>query len=258
MGTTEGQVAYFDAVRNYGVAVVSSVPSVDGEVGALRREDRSRSRDRLRANPQRAPRPTGYNVAHTPLELKPHTDLPSYHWPPSIQLLHFLVNEATGGETIVDRRVGGAQPTCGAGPRRIRHPVPDAGALPALQRRRGHRGNGAHDPARHRGRCRPSASPTSWPSRSMPPSKMSATFYDAYRTLGSDDRQRAYKFAFKTANGDLLTVHSHRVMHGRMALRLGQRRQASPGCLHGVRRPDGPATYCSAPTTPAQPRTILA
>ena len=47
--------------------------------------------------------PKGYNVAHTALELKPHSDLPSYHWPPSIQLLHFLVNESDGGEsTLVD------------------------------------------------------------------------------------------------------------------------------------------------------------
>ena len=45
--------------------------------------------------------PAGYNVAHTPVELKPHTDLPSYHWPPSIQLLHFVVNDAIGGESTV-------------------------------------------------------------------------------------------------------------------------------------------------------------
>jgi hypothetical protein len=47
--------------------------------------------------------PGGYNVAHTSDELKPHTDFPSYAWPPSIQLLHFRVNRTTGGESnLVD------------------------------------------------------------------------------------------------------------------------------------------------------------
>jgi gamma-butyrobetaine dioxygenase len=45
--------------------------------------------------------PGGYNVAHTPLALPPHNDFASYTWPPSVQALHMLVNEATGGKSII-------------------------------------------------------------------------------------------------------------------------------------------------------------
>ena len=45
--------------------------------------------------------PSGYNVAHTSIALPPHNDFASYSWPPSVQALHMLVNEADGGESII-------------------------------------------------------------------------------------------------------------------------------------------------------------
>ena len=45
--------------------------------------------------------PAGYNVAHTAFELPPHNDFASYSWPPSVQALHMLVNEATGGASVI-------------------------------------------------------------------------------------------------------------------------------------------------------------
>lgn len=45
--------------------------------------------------------PSGYNVAHTPLPLPPHNDFASYTWPPSVQALHMLTNEAEGGLSII-------------------------------------------------------------------------------------------------------------------------------------------------------------
>jgi len=101
VGTTAGQLAYLEAVREYGVAVVRGTPSREGEVERFAetvghvRETAFERIHNVRHDP------SGYNVAHTSFELKAHTDLPSYHWPPSIQLLHFLVNEATGGESTV-------------------------------------------------------------------------------------------------------------------------------------------------------------
>lgn len=46
-------------------------------------------------------RSDGYNVAHTDEPLPPHNDFASYQWPPSGQLLHFLVNEVAGGDSII-------------------------------------------------------------------------------------------------------------------------------------------------------------
>ncbi|NNC76838.1 MAG: DUF971 domain-containing protein, partial [Woeseiaceae bacterium] len=45
--------------------------------------------------------PRGYNVAHTALPLPPHNDFASYTWPPSVQALHMLENQATGGLSII-------------------------------------------------------------------------------------------------------------------------------------------------------------
>lgn len=45
--------------------------------------------------------PAGYNVAHTSIALPPHNDFASYSWPPSVQALHMLVNEASGGESVI-------------------------------------------------------------------------------------------------------------------------------------------------------------
>ena len=42
-------------------------------------------------------------------------------------------------------------------------------------------------------------------------------FYDAYRTLGRMIDSGRYTVTLKTDNGDLLTVHGHRVLHGRLA-----------------------------------------
>ncbi|MFL6288068.1 MAG: TauD/TfdA family dioxygenase, partial [Actinomycetes bacterium] len=42
-------------------------------------------------------------------------------------------------------------------------------------------------------------------------------FYEAYRILGRMLDSPHYKFVFKTETGDLLTVHGHRVLHGRLA-----------------------------------------
>jgi gamma-butyrobetaine dioxygenase len=42
-------------------------------------------------------------------------------------------------------------------------------------------------------------------------------FYSAYRRLGRMLDDPHYKFVFKTATGDLVTVHGHRVLHGRLA-----------------------------------------
>lgn len=214
--TTEGQLAYLDALRDYGVAVVSNTPSVDGEVERFAeslghvRETAFERIHNVRHDP------AGYNVAHTPLELKPHTDLPSYHWPPSIQLLHFLVNEASGGESTVtdgwailaDLRRDDPQ----AFDILTRVPVrwqlfsadEDTGATaPLIQLDT----DGQVQTFRFSNQL---AQPLDVSFDDV------QRFYDAYRKLGRMIDSDRYKLVFKTRSGDLLTVHGHRVMHGRL------------------------------------------
>lgn len=217
VGNVDGQVAYLEAVRDYGVAIVAGTPSVDGEVerfaetvGHLRETAFERVHN-VRHDPH------GYNVAHTPVELKPHTDLPSYSWPPSIQLLHFLVNQATGGEsTVTDgwavvEDLRREDPTAFETLARI--PVTfqlfsrdedTYATAPIIQL----------DPD---GRVRTFR----FSNQLAQPLNASfadvEAFYRAYRTLGRRIDSDRYKVVFKTSSGDLLTVHSHRVMHGRLA-----------------------------------------
>jgi alpha-ketoglutarate-dependent taurine dioxygenase len=217
VGRPDVQMAFLEAVREYGAAIVSSAPSVEGEVARFAetvghvRETAFERIHNVRHDPH------GYNVAHTALELKPHSDLPSYHWPPSIQLLHFLVNESSGGEsTLVDgwavlddlRRADPA-----AFDVLCRVPVTfqlfsddeDTRATAPLVQL---------DPSGNVRLLRYSnqlALPLSAPFDDV------GEFYDAYRTFGQMVDSDRYKIAFKTESGDLLTVHGHRVLHGRSA-----------------------------------------
>lgn len=221
IGSPDVQLAYLEAVREYGAAVVGNTPSVDGEVARFAeaighvRETAFERVHNVRHDPD------GYNVAHTALELKPHTDLPSYHWPPSIQLLHFLVNDSTGGESVL---VDGWSVLADL---RREHPtdfdtlcrVPvtfqlfsddeDTRATAPLVQL---------DPSGQVQTLRFSnqlALPLSAPFDDV------ARFYDAYRLLGQMLDSDHYQLAFRSHTGDLLTVHSHRVLHGRKAFDPG-------------------------------------
>ena len=217
VGSADGQLAYLSAIRDFGVAIVRNTPSIAGEVERFAesighvRETAFERIHNVRHDP------TGYSVAHTPAELMPHTDLPSYHWPPSIQLLHFLVNEAAGGEsTLIDgwavlADLREEDPAAFATLARV--PVAfqvfsddeDTYAIsPLVQldvegRVRGFRFSNHL------------AQPLDTAFEDV------EAFYAAYRTLGQKLRTDRYKVAFKTANGDLLTVHGHRVLHGRLS-----------------------------------------
>ncbi len=217
VGTTAGQLAYLDAVRDYGAAVVRGTPSVPGEVerfaetiGHVRRTAFERIHN-VRHDP------AGYNVAHTPLELKPHTDLPSYQWPPSIQLLHFLVNDATGGEsTLTDgwavladlrRDDPAAFETLTRVPvaYQLFSEAEDTYAEAPMVRL---------DPE---GRVQTFRFSNQLALPLEVPFGEVESFYAAYRTLGAMIDSDTYKRVFRTDSGDLLTVHGHRVLHGRLS-----------------------------------------
>ncbi len=215
--TRVGQLAYLDALREVGAVIVTDVPAVDGEVerfaevfGPVREFAFERVHN-VRLDP------AGYNVAHTSGELKPHTDFPSYAWPPSIQLLHFLANRSTGGEsTLVDgwgavAELRRTHPEHFAVLTRIAVPFQlfdddedTATEAPMIQL----------DPSGEVRLCRFSnqlAQPLSARFDEV------EAFYAAYRTLGRIIDSGRYRATFKSVDGDLLTVHAHRVLHGRLA-----------------------------------------
>jgi gamma-butyrobetaine dioxygenase len=210
------QVAYLEAVRDYGVALVHGTPSVPGEVERFAqgighvRETAFERIHNVRHDP------TGYSVAHTSAELIPHTDLPGYHWPPSVQLLHFIVNEATGGESTVTDGWSVLADLRAEDPAAFailcRVPVPfrvfseteDIFATAPIVELDTEGRVRAFRFSNHL------VQPLDVPFPDVEP------FYDAYRKLGRMIMSDRYKVAFKASSGDLLTVHGHRVLHGRL------------------------------------------
>ena len=217
VGRPEVQLAYLEAIRKYGAAIVTHTPSLDGEVARFAevvghvRETAFERVHNVRHDPE------GYNVAHTPLELKPHTDLPSYHWPPSIQLLHFLVNESSGGEsTLVDgwsvltdlrRDNPSAFDTL------CRVPV----TFQLFSEDEDTRATAPLVQLDSSGRVQTLRFSNQLALPLQAPFEDVGEFYDAYQLLGKMIDSDHYKIVFKCDNGDLLTVHSHRVLHGRKA-----------------------------------------
>ncbi|GAA4879803.1 TauD/TfdA family dioxygenase [Actinomycetospora straminea] len=216
VGSTAGQLAYLDAVREHGAAVVTGVPSEHHEVerfaqaiGHVREVAFQRVHDVHHD-------PAGYNVAHTPGELKPHTDMPSYDWPPSIQLLHFLTNRATGGEsTLVDGWAALAELRRDA-PHHLdtltRVPVP-------FQLFSDDEDTWAENPMvalDTDGEVRLLRFSNQLAQPLAVPFEQVEAFYDAYRHLGSIIDSGRYRATFPARDGDLLTLHSHRVLHGRL------------------------------------------
>jgi gamma-butyrobetaine dioxygenase len=217
LGSDAEQLAYLDALRLFGAAVVSGVPSVPGQaevfaeaIGHVREVAFERVHNVFHD-------PEGYNVAHTPVELKPHTDMPSYHWPPNVQLLHFLVNQADGGETVL---VDGWRVL--ADLRRedpasfellVRVPVSyqlfsetedTLARAPMIQL-------GPEGEVTCFRFSNQLALPLDAPFETVGP------FYRAYRRLGRMIDDERYRVVFKARDGDLVTVHGHRVLHGRLA-----------------------------------------
>jgi gamma-butyrobetaine dioxygenase len=216
VGSTEGQLAYLDAVREFGAAVVTGVPSEHHEVERFaQRIGHVREVAFERVHNVRHD-PAGYNVAHTPGELKPHTDMPSYNWPPSIQLLHFLTNQATGGEsTLVDGWAALAELRRDA-PQHFhtltRVPVP-------FQLFSDDEDTWAENPMvalDTDGEVRLFRFSNQLAQPLSAPFEQVEAFYDAYRHLGQIIDSGRYRAVFKSRDGDLLTVHSHRVLHGRL------------------------------------------
>lgn len=210
------QMAFLEALREYGAAIAVNTPSDDHEVERFAeaighvRETAFERVHNVRHDPQ------GYNVAHTALELKAHTDLPSYHWPPSIQLLHFLVNETTGGEsTVVDgwkvladlRRENPS-----AFDVLCRVPV----TFQLFSEDEDTRATAPIVELDTSGNVRTVRFSNQLALPLAAPFDDVEAFYDAYRTLGKMLDDPHYKLAFRSNTGDLLTLHSHRVLHGRL------------------------------------------
>ena len=217
MASDERLLEYLDALHAYGAAVVRNAPPVEGEVvrfaehiGIIRTVAFGTVHDVMND-------PHGYNVAHTAHELKPHSDLASYSWPPSMQLLHYLTNEVTGGETVLIDGWSVLSALRKASPRdyellssvsvpfKIYSATDDTYAEePIIQ----HHPDGRIRIFRY-------SNQTVQPLRIHP--DRVEPFYKAYRALGKLVSDERFRITLKAGSGDMLTIHNHRVLHGRLS-----------------------------------------
>ena len=162
-----------------------------------------------------------YNVAETAEALPPHSDLAGYQWPPSGQMLHMLVNEAEGGESLV---VDGWRVL---GDLRVEQPamfevlteVPVAHRIFSDDRETYARAplirldsRGAIDGFR-------------FSNQTLQPLPLDeprlAEWYEAYTELAGRITAPRHAATFRLDAGDAYLTHAHRVLHGRTAFSAG-------------------------------------
>ncbi len=160
--------------------------------------------------------PAGYNVAHTSEALPPHNDMGSKRHPPSGQILHMLVNDAEGGDSVlVDGfTIAGMLSaehreilaSVEVGFRQFADDAETWGRSPIL--RTNVAGEVTH--LRYSNQLLQAIDPTA---------SYAADWYAAYHTLSALITDEANQIQFRLNAGDLLMVQNHRVLHARRAFR---------------------------------------
>ena len=168
--------------------------------------------------------PKGYSIAHTDLAIAPHNDFTSYHWPPSVQVLHMLTNECEGGESSI---VDGFGVLDGL---RREHPakfeVLSAVAVPFRLASAAAESNAVNPMVEldSAGSVRMMRFNT----QQMQPVPLAeprlGDFYAAYHELSTRVNAAAAQASFRLQGGQMLLLAAHRVLHGRAALRSRGRR----------------------------------
>ena len=168
--------------------------------------------------------PKGYSIAHTDLAIAPHNDFTSYNWPPSVQLLHMLVNECEGGESSIVDGFGVLH--------ELRRDHPDKFdvlcAVPVPFRLASEKDESyAVNPMVERDAAG-DVRMLRFNTQQMQPIPLSeprlGEFYAAYHELSTRMNAAAAHATYRLQGGQILLLAGHRVLHGRTALRSGGKR----------------------------------
>lgn len=208
----------FEALRRDGSVVVTGSPTEPGTVIALLRSIGLTLRDSsLGLIFDVKLDPAGYNIAFTAEEVPPHNDNAQYSHPPSGQVLAMLVNDATGGNSVVvdgwavldklNRDDPDAVDVLSRVEVGFRQYSTEADAFtraPLVVRDRAGRFT-------HLRFSNQLMQPLAFDDEEL------ASWYRAYRMLGSAVADPANQVSFRLAAGDTLFVNGYRVLHARSA-----------------------------------------
>ena len=96
-----GLLELLEHVEDKGVALVTGLPAEDLVVLTLAGRIALIEGSHFGHHFNVESKPDAENLAYTPHKLYPHNDLPSRRYPPGIQFLHCLQNDATGGDSVL-------------------------------------------------------------------------------------------------------------------------------------------------------------
>jgi gamma-butyrobetaine dioxygenase len=208
----------FEALRRDGAVVVTGSPTEPGTVIELLHSIGLTLRDSsLGLIFDVKLDPAGYNIAFTAEEVPPHNDNAQYTHPPSGQVLAMLVNDATGGNSVVVDgwsvldQLNRADPAAVDVLARVevgfRQYSTEADAFtraPLVVRDRAGRFT-------HLRFSNQLMQPLAFDDHEL------AEWYRAYRLLGAAVADPANQVSFRLAAGDTLFVNGYRVLHARSA-----------------------------------------
>ncbi len=223
------KAAWLRDIRDLGFALLKGVPTEPGTlIGVAESFSYVRETNYGRYFEVRAD-PDPINLANTPMGLSCHTDNPYRDPVPGLQLLHCLVSENDGGESIVMDGYRAAELLRGESPDAFalltRHAVPfrfaSAGTdLVARARLITLDDQGEVAEIRFNNR-----SITTFDL----PADIMGDFYAAYRGFAEILQRPDLEVGFKASPGDLFIVDNQRVLHGRKAVG-GSGRRHLQGC----------------------------
>ncbi len=211
----------FEAFMRDGAIVVTGAPTVPGTVIDFVRALGLTLRDSsLGLIFDVMVNPAGFNVAYTSEYIPPHNDNAQYTEPPSGQVLAMLVNEATGGESVVvdgwsivsklerlDPSAVDVLSRVAVGHRQYSTTAEGFSRQPLVKRD----ANGAVSHLRFSNQLR---QPFAFDHPDL------AEWYRAYRLLGTMIADPANHVSFRLNAGDMLFVNGYRILHSRNAFQV--------------------------------------
>jgi gamma-butyrobetaine dioxygenase len=212
LDTRRGMTTWLTTMLTSGAIVIEDTPNISGEVIRLAERIGYARPTNFGTIFDVESRPDPNNSAYTAAGLDLHTDLPNWVDPPAFQFLHALVNDATGGDSMLADGVAVANSLRAGNPKAYEilttTPVP-------------FRFHDANDDIRHAAPIievdaddRPvSIRFNNW-IRDVDP-LADEQFYDAYLTIWQQLRDPHNVVTLRLAAGETLCFDNRRILHGR-------------------------------------------
>ncbi len=230
MASDAGLLELLAHVEEKGVGFVTGMPSAAGTVMVLAERIAFVEESHFGRVFRVESKPNAENLAYTPRALLPHNDLSSRRHLPGIQFLHCLVNDATGGESVLVDGIACAEELRRSDPAAFEVLSGCRVAFTSIADT-WHIVNRAtvidvDEDGDVRGtRCHPALlGPVDIePDRQM-------AFYRAYRQFLALATSEAMQFTFRLAAGDCQVFDNHRMMHARSAFDPSSGHRLLEGC----------------------------